>query len=196
MMRWILVSLVITAAGAAYGAEHPTGGEHPSARPAEHPADGGAHTASAPASAPALTKEALARAIRAWVEEDARIRGGYLMVYDSVQARPLALTLVRVHEERLSRVGRNRYFACADFRDQDDSLYDLDFFMEGPDDASLRTTEITVHKKAGVARYNWIEREGVWSRVPVEEEAAAPPSTRPAARSEHPEHPAGGEHPR
>ena len=138
-----------------------------------------------------MTKESLSRAIRSWVEHDAAMRGGYLLVFDAVQGKALALTLDRVHEDRLSKVSENRYFACADFRDRDGTVYDVDVFMEGSDASHLRTTEVYVHKKAGVARYNWRENEdGTWERVSPD----GVPLDRPtAAAHEHLSADGGGE---
>lgn len=168
--------------------EHPH--EHPSA--GEHPAAGAAEETERPASTPAkVTAEGLARAIRAWVERDVRVRGGRFVVFDAVEDRPLALELVRVHDDRLSRLGPRSYFACADFRAKDGTIYDIDIFMEGGNLDHLEATEVHVHKVGGRERYTWREKEdGTWERLAVTHEAAEQPETRPE------EHPAGAEHPR
>jgi hypothetical protein len=36
--------------------------------------------------------------------------------------------------------------------------------MEGPDKEHLTTTEVTVHKKDGKARYTWHEEGGLWKK--------------------------------
>ena len=109
----------------------------------------------------------LADAITDYVKKDAALKGGFFFVYDPVDKAPLALTLDHVHTERLSRVGPDTYFACADFQAPDGKLYDLDVFMQGPERESLQVTQVAVHKKAGAARYNWQEEGGVWKKMPV-----------------------------
>lgn len=127
--------------------------------------------AAAPAPEPAarvVTIEELSDAITRYVDEDAALKGGYFLVYDTVAAKPLALTLDHVHKERLSHIGGQVYFACADFKDKNGKIYDLDVFMHGTSPETLRVTEVTVHKEEGVARYGWFEEAGVWKRKPAE----------------------------
>jgi len=144
------VLVLMTAVGAQ---EHP--GEHPREHPTqEHPAR----------KTVGLTKEALARAIQAYIQKDDRLKGGYFLVYDKKVRKPLALTLLRVHEDRLSRVEKGLYFACADFKAPEGRLYDLDFFMqEGK--SGLDVSEITIHKENGKPRYHWVQtKDGMWVR--------------------------------
>jgi hypothetical protein len=141
--------------------EHPT--EHPTAKPAEHPA------AAQPAK---LTTEALAEAIADYVSKDAELKGGYFLVYDALQKKPLALTLDKVHKEQLAHIGEGVYFACADFKATDGHLYDLDIFMKQTD-AGLKVTQVLVHKQDGQPRYTWYEEGGIWKRKVAEEGSAA-----------------------
>lgn len=133
-------------------------GEHPAEHPQEHPAE---------AKASALTKEELAEAISSYVEQDAALKGGFFLVYDTVARKPLALTLKKVHTDRLSLIGDQVYFACADFETPAGRVYDLDIFMRGPDREHLEVTEVAVHKEAGAERYTWLEKDGVWKKVPA-----------------------------
>jgi hypothetical protein len=142
----------------AWAQEHPQ--EHPTT-PSEHPQERPTRKA--------LTKETLAKAIEDYVKKDTKLKGGYFLVYDKAAKRPLVLTLVRVHKERLAAVGKGVYFACADFKTPDGVLYDLDFFMkETPQ--GLQTTEIHIHKERGQPRYTWHfdEKAGLWKRRPVQ----------------------------
>ena len=41
----------------------------------------------------------------------------------------LALELVKVHDDRFSSLGGNKYFACVDMKGADGKMYDIDFFM-------------------------------------------------------------------
>ena len=66
--------------------------------------------------------------------------------------------------DKLAKVGEGVYFACCDFTASDGKTYDLDFFMS-EDPHGLAVSEIAVHKVAGVPRYGWQEKGGVWTKV-------------------------------
>ena len=129
--------------------EHPEHPEHPT----EHPAD-----------AEPVSLEGLAKAIENYVHEDGSLKGGYFLVYDKKQNKTLTLELDKVHTERLSRIKEDVYFVCADFRDTDGKIYDLDIFMKGKSIDDLVVTEILVHKQNGKARYKWVhdKKNDVW----------------------------------
>jgi len=148
--------------------------------PKEHPVDMAGQSG--------VTKENLAMIINAYVAKDAALKGGYFLFYDDKTKKPLVLSLDRVHEDRLSKVAADTYFACADFKTPTGKMYDLDIFMKGKDKNSLEVTEITVHKENGKERYKWLESDGVWSRVGV---------TPKSGGDEHPKGmaPGGAEHP-
>jgi hypothetical protein len=147
-----LVLLFIT--GYSSGAE-PRGQEHP-----EHPK-------SAKSKQPAISEEDLADAIQDYVKKDAALKGGYFLIYDEEAKRPLALTLERVHRDRLSWISDDTYFACADFKGANGKTYDIDIFMKGKNKNKLQVTEISIHKEAGKERYHWAERNGAWEKVPA-----------------------------
>jgi hypothetical protein len=130
------------------GQEHPT--EHPQG-----------HQQSA------VSKDDLADAIANYVKRESALKGGFFLVYDKDTNRTLALTLDRVHRERLAKVADGTYFACADFKTQEGKTYDLDIFMKGPSKDQLEVTEISIHKEDGKERYNWVETNGIWSKVPL-----------------------------
>jgi hypothetical protein len=136
--------------------EHP---EHPAEHP-EHPKDEGKKTA--------LTMAELADAIRDYVARDSEIKGGMFLVFDPVDTQVLQLTLAKVHEDKLASLGEGVFFACADFNSTDKHVYDLDIFMAQQEDGSLMTTEVSVHKLDGKARYTWFEEEGIWKKKPVD----------------------------
>lgn len=108
----------------------------------------------------------LSKAIKDYVAADSKLKGGTFVVYDPVDKKPLALTLSMVHEEKLATLGGGVYFACADFQSSDGKTYDLDIFMKG-DENGLETTDVAVHKVNGQPRYNWNEKDGVWSKVGI-----------------------------
>ena len=172
MPRTIAVStLVILAAtgltAAAFAQEHP---EHPMNAPS-------------PAT-PGLTKNDLAHAITNYIDTQAKEHDGFFTIHDPVDNRDLKLKLVKVHRDRLARVAPDTYFACTDLRNVDGVIYDLDFFMKGSDPNNLAFSDVSIHKKAGKARYTWYEEGGVWKKKPVgATETPAPPSKQ---SMEHP----------
>jgi hypothetical protein len=82
------------------------------------------------------------------------------------QRKDLALDLVRVHDDRFSNLGGNKYFACVDMKGNDGKIYDIDFFMTVQAD-KLTVTATAVHKINGKPLYNWKQEGGVWKKVKV-----------------------------
>jgi hypothetical protein len=164
---------------AAEGEEHPEGEgeEHPEGEGEEgeeHPEGEGEEGEEHPEedeppqqAVERVTVDQLAEAITEWVAAEAAANGGYLVIEHPDTGKSLELTLEEVHRERLSRVGEQTYFACADFVGRDGTLYDLDVFMRGPNRPALETTEVTLHKVNGEARYGWFQEDGVWKRRPA-----------------------------
>lgn len=113
-----------------------------------------------------LTLEQLAQSIHDYVTQDTALKGGYFLVYDQVAKKPLVLTLDHVHEDRLSALGDEVYFACADFKSQDGKLIDVDVFMKNGD-SGLVPTEVHIHKVDGKPRYTWKQEGDIWVREDV-----------------------------
>ena len=82
------------------------------------------------------------------------------------QRKNLALDLVKVHDDRFSNLGGNKYFACVDMKGTDAKMYDIDFFMTVAG-SKLTVTETSVHKINGKPLYNWKQQGGVWKKVPA-----------------------------
>jgi hypothetical protein len=80
------------------------------------------------------------------------------------QRKDLALDLVKVHDDRFSSLGGDKYFACVDMKGADGKIYDIDFFMLVKP-GKLTVTETSVHKINGKPLYNWKEEKGVWKKV-------------------------------
>lgn len=80
------------------------------------------------------------------------------------QRKDLPLDLVKVHDDRFSSLGGNKYFACVDMRGKDGKMYDIDFFMIVQSD-KLTVTETSVHKINGKPLYSWKQERGVWKKV-------------------------------
>ncbi len=125
--------------------------EHPREHPSEHPTSKKAE----------VTKESLAKAITDYLNSESDLKGGYFLFFDKQQDKPLVLTLDNVHKDRLATLGDGVYFACADFKDTGGDMYDLDVFTK-QGTKGLDVTDISVHKKNGEARYDWIEEDGLW----------------------------------
>ena len=128
--------------------EHP---EHPS----EHPTT---------VKEPKLTIGQLAISIENYIQNDITLKGGFY-IYDKNNNEILDLTLMKIHKERLSNIGGDTYFACADFKASNGKVYDLDVFMAGKSQDNLDVTEINVHKENGKARYLWKNQQGIWVKV-------------------------------
>ena len=113
---------------------------------------------------PQLTVEELAISIENYIQNDMNLKGGFF-VYDNKNKEILDLTLTKIHKERLSNIGGDTYFACADFSANNGNIYDLDIFMTGKSQDNLVVTEINVHKENGEARYHWENQNGIWVKV-------------------------------
>jgi len=130
-----------------YAQEHP---EHP-----EHPSDKSKTNDQ-------LTMKQLAEAVSGYIAKTTK--EGIFEVKDEKEGKTLKLKLENVHDERMSAMGNDVYFVCADFRGDNDTLYDIDFFMKGTTKDNLEATEVHVHKVNGKKRYHWHEANGVWTR--------------------------------
>jgi hypothetical protein len=82
------------------------------------------------------------------------------------QRKDLALDLVKLHGDRFSNLGGDKYFACVDMKGTDGKIYDIDFFMV-VQPGKLTVTETSVHKINGKPLYNWKQEGGVWKKVKV-----------------------------
>ena len=128
-------------------------GEHP-----EHPEHPSKKTTS-------VSAQAVGKAVAEFIASDAKLKGGKFMVFDGTANEILQLDLLKIHMDRLTGIGNDTYFACADFQASNGKVYDLDIFMVGKSADELGVTEIIVHKEEGVQRYGWQEKEGVWVKT-------------------------------
>ena len=154
MMKKIIILICAASIVLAQG-EHPT-----KTKKAEHPT-----TTITPqiVQGEKITLQNLAQAIEGFVEADIILRGAFLVI-DPKADTVLKLKLEKVHKERLSHIGENIYFACADFNAENGKVYDLDIFLQGTNTDNLTVTEISVHKEDGTPRYGWKEENGIWSK--------------------------------
>ena len=143
--------------------------EHPKEHPKEHP------------TAKAISTADLEKAIRANIDEAAKANNGRFPAKDDVLNKTWQLTLVRVHTDKLTQLDASTYFACVDFKADDGTLVDVDFYFK--DDAGqLKRTDTTVHKINGQPRYNYEKKGDFWVRVPV----GQAPEKKEHRKGEHP----------
>lgn len=112
-----------------------------------------------------LTREDVAVGIKKHIEDQTRKGRGKFRLKDG--DRDLALTLVKVHNDKLAVLENELCFACVDMKADDGTIYDIDFFLSG-DVESLKVTETILHKVNRNPRYGWEKNsEGKWVRVPA-----------------------------
>ncbi|HYS54889.1 MAG TPA: hypothetical protein VER58_14120 [Thermoanaerobaculia bacterium] len=146
-MKKLFIAATALIAVVAYAQEHP---EHPKNKPA-------------PKQSRAYTMDELEKAITAEIQNAQKADGAY-HVKDG--DKTWNLTLDHVHTERLARVDPKTYFACVDFKSDDNHTVDVDFFMKD-DGEKLVLSDASLHKVDGKARYNWQEKDGYWVKVPA-----------------------------
>ena len=129
--------------------------EHPKEHPKqEHPM------------AKAVSTETLEKAIKDRIAEKAKANGGKFPVQDTVLKKTWQLDLVRVHSDKLTQLDDKTYFACVDFKADDGTLVDVDFYMKN-DNGKLTLADSTVHKINGKPRFNYEKKSNFWERVPA-----------------------------
>ncbi len=148
----------------AWAQEHPEHPEHPATEEGSAAKEHLEHTVK---EKKPLTIESVALYLEGYAAEHAAKQGGWMKLQDEEKEKTLELKLDKVHRERLAKTGEGTYFVCADFLTPEGKSYDLDFWVKETD-KGLEVTETTIHKEEGVARYNWVEKDGIWSRKPLE----------------------------
>lgn len=151
-VAFLLVLCLSVAASLRAQQEHPKQ-EHPKKQ--EHPA-----------SKPATTAD-LEKAIRAHVDEMAKKNDGRFPVKDGELQKTWALSLDRVHTDKLTQLKDDTYFACVDFKADDGTAVDVDFYLQSKE-GKLTITDTTVHKVNGQARYYYQQKGDRWERVKTE----------------------------
>ena len=156
----IAIALSFALAIPAMAAEHPS--EHPK-KEGEHPKKEGEHPKEHPKKdATEVTTAEISAGIKKHIEAESKKDGKF---HAKHEGKDLSLTLVKVHDDRLSSLGGGKHFACVDMTAADGTTYDLDFFLSGKP-GSMKVTETSVHKVNGKPLYDWKEESGVWKKVP------------------------------
>ena len=114
----------------------------------------------------AISKGTLEKAIKDQIAEKSKANGGKFAVEDPVLKKTWQLELVRVHTDKLTQLDDKTYFACVDFKADDGTPVDVDFYMKN-DGGKLTLSDTTVHKVNGKARFNYEKKGNYWERVPV-----------------------------
>ena len=142
------VALLFTPATAVFSQEHPES--------AEHPKGGGADKK--------VSTADISAGIKKHINSETNKSDGKFHV--NYQRQDLALTLIKVHDDRLQDLGDGKYFACVDMKATDGKTYDIDFFLTGQP-GKMQVTDTSVHKIDGKPLYNWKEENGKWNKVPA-----------------------------
>jgi hypothetical protein len=110
-----------------------------------------------------VTIQDIEKSITTAIQEQAKA-DGIFHVKDDVLNKTWNLTLVNVHKDKLTALDATNYFACVDFKADDGTMVDVDFFLKS-EGGKLKVTDTSVHKVDGVARYMYQEKDGFWVRV-------------------------------
>jgi len=116
------------------------------------------HPTNKPAAKKGYSMDELEKAITAEILNAQKADGFYHLKDGD---RTWNLKLDHVHKERLSRTDPTTYFACTDFKSDDNHTVDVDFFMRD-NGQKLVLADESLHKVDGKARYNWKEKDGYW----------------------------------
>ena len=114
----------------------------------------------------AVTTAQLEKAIREQIDEQAKATGGKFRVQDGVLLKTWNLDLVRVHTDKLTQLDEKSYFACVDFRADDGTTVDVDFYLKD-ENGKLKISDTAVHKVNGKPRFDYQQKGNFWERVKV-----------------------------
>jgi len=109
--------------------------------------------------AQSVVNQEVAKKIETYVDADKKAKGGYFLLYDEKNDRPIALTLRRIHDSVAMNAGEGEYIACAEFVDSTGKAYDVDFLVKQGGEAGLQVSEVAIHKEGGEHRYKWHRTE-------------------------------------
>jgi hypothetical protein len=126
---------------------------------------------------PTPTKEVNKADIAVAIENDIdneRKKSNDKKFHFNYRGKDLALALIRIHDNPLSSLGGGKYFACADMKAADGTVFGIDFFITRQS-GSMKVTGTAVHKVNGKPLYNWKEEGGVWKKARVSQKQAPQP---------------------
>ena len=111
-----------------------------------------------------ISMATLEKAIKDQIAEKAKANGGKFPVQDNIQSKAWQLGIVRVHTDKLTQLDEKTYFACVDFKADDGTPVDVDFYMKNDNDG-LTLSDTTVHKVNGKPRFTYEKKGNFWERV-------------------------------
>jgi len=118
----------------------------------EHP---GEHPGRVAKSGEQVTPEMIRSGIKAFIEKDSALKGGYFLLYDRELKKTWTLEFVKVHD-RVSVIKGKTYFACCDFRAVGEGgkgrVLDIDIWME-KGASGFEPVDVKIHKIDGKPRY-------------------------------------------
>ncbi len=101
-----------------------------------------------------VEKDQVKQTIKDYIEGDARLKGGYFLLWDDKERRTLRLKFSKFHKKVRYIKDEGAYFMCTDFISLDDRrLIDVDFWLKPAEDGTLRITTIKIHKVNNVPRF-------------------------------------------
>lgn len=164
-MKKLFYVLVAVAAGIflnnlAVAAEHP--GEHPGTPAKEEHKEhlSKTHTEEHPGKKEMLSANAIIKAIEDHISAVTAANNGYYPFTDAEEGKDLKLTLVKVHEDKVSYIKKeDAYFACADFTAEGGAAYDLGFWMKKNPEGKPEVYQTKIHKKDGTPRFTYQDDE-------------------------------------
>src|SRR6266849_2430499 len=136
-----------------FAQEHP---EHPRAATQPPPSKSGEHPQQAEGKQ--VSKADISAGIKKHIGSEAK-KSSDKKFHVNYQSKDLALDVIKVHDDRLSDLGRGKYFVCVDLKTSDGKTYDIDFFLTGQL-GNMKVVETPVHKVDGKPLYNWKEENG------------------------------------
>jgi len=136
--------------------------EHPQGKPEQ----GQEHPKADDSSAKLVSMDTLEKAIKDQIAKRSKANEGKFTVQDDVLHKTWQLELLRVHTDKLTQLDDKTYFACVDFKADDGTIVDVDFYMKKDND-QLTLSDTTVHKVNGRPRYMYQKKGDFWERVPV-----------------------------
>ena len=137
-----------------FAAEHPgtkaKSTEHPGKTQEEHPGD-----------KTMLSADEIIKGIKDNIDKVTKEHKGYYPLKDEEEGKDLKLSLVKVHEDRVSYIKKDdAYFACTDFKtDNGKTTYDIDFWMKKNKKGELEVYKEKIHKKDGKPRFTYKDDE-------------------------------------
>ena len=155
----VLIALLLAPTFPLLAQDHPRAPQQSQSQQQLPQTRGGAPQAAAMQASTSEVSDGLKRFISGYAEKSPDKK--FHMPY---QRKDLALDLVKLHDDRFSSLGSDKYFACVDMKGTDGKIYDVDFFMLVKP-GKLTVTETSVHKINGKPLYNWKQEGGVWKKV-------------------------------